>query len=135
MTEDVLDHIGEVPDLVGLVCDEFICQGFVCDGEIVSTAGVTFVKCLGTWHRLVIDAPAVLWRDDEQPTTLVVPEEPTWSYPQVDLADLASVRGKRIVALRETATAGTGVTIEFAFDEGRAIQIVNIDARSDYAVI
>ncbi len=126
--------IGHPPELAGLVCEALICQGFVSDDEVVTTAGVVFLRFRDVWHRLNIDAGVIFWKvQDQTPEPWNVMEE-GWAYPHVDVGAAAGVIGLRLDHYEMTAT-DRGARVAFSFDHGREVIIDNVDDRSDYQIV
>jgi hypothetical protein len=119
-----MEIIGRAPELVGHLCESFICEGFVNRGKLVANANVVLLCFAGVWHRLIIDCGVIIWRQSVgQPKPSMIASE-GWDYPHVDVGAIAGVIGQRLKDYR-MATNATGGQVIFLFDNGRTITINN----------
>jgi hypothetical protein len=126
-----MEIVGRAPDLVGLLCDAFICEGFVHNGKLVANANVVHLCFAGVWHKLTIDCGVIFWRRSEKkPVPWSILSE-GWECPHVDVGAIAGIVGHRLEDYR-MATTNAGGQVIFLFDNGRKIAINNENDRSSF---
>jgi hypothetical protein len=128
------DITGEPPQLSGHICTALICEQFWHHGKLVSIANVIYIQADQNWHRLVLDAGAIHWRNQPAPPEpWEVPEE-NWSYPHFDLAQKEGLVGLLFSGYTMRASA-SGCTVEFSFANGRRLIFEDVQDEVRYAAI
>ncbi|HLZ66200.1 MAG TPA: hypothetical protein VKQ29_08205 [Aliidongia sp.] len=128
-----MEIVGSPPVLAGLRCEALICEGFICQGELVASANVVHLCFAGSWHKLVIDCGAIIWRQSDSIPAPWAVESEGWNYPHADVGGTAGVIGHRLQCY-EMATTPNGGQVAFLFDNGRTIFIHNENDRSTFRI-
>jgi hypothetical protein len=129
----VLEIVGHAPELAGRRCDAFICDGYVYKGELIANASVVHLCVGGEWHKLIIDCGVIIWRRPDGPPSLE-PGFDDFEYPQFDVGAIAGVIGQRLENYSMEADTIRG-RVEFLFDNGSKIAIVNENDRSTFEIV
>ena len=128
------DITGEPPRLSGHTCAALICEQFWHQDELVSIANVIYIQADETWHRLVLDAGVIHWRNQSaSPEPWEAPEK-GWSYPHFDLAQHEGLLGLRFIGYTMNASA-SGCSVEFSFANGRRLVFEETQDVIRYAAI
>jgi hypothetical protein len=112
---------GEVPELRGQVCQEFIIQQLWCGDEIADEVSSVWMRFAGQWYRVQYDC-ILYWEARDRG-----PEEGPWGpsseieYRLVDLAGELSLREVRLTELAAEAKA-FGAVIRFGFTNGVGLE-------------
>ena len=125
---------GTVPQLQGERCEALICEQYCFHDRLESSANVVFLRVGATWHRLAVDHPAIFWRpQSETPQPWSVPEK-GWSYPHVNVGELAALQGR---VIEEVTMQSTDVetTVEIALQGDRIFRLVGTRSSSRYEVV
>ncbi|MBX9650826.1 MAG: hypothetical protein K2X57_27635 [Xanthobacteraceae bacterium] len=129
----MLEIVGSAPELAGCRCDAFICDGFVYKGELISNASVAHLCFGGEWRRLIIDYGVIIWRRSDGLPSLD-PGFDDFEYPQFDVGVIAGIIGHRLESYSMEADTIRG-GVEFLFDNGSRIAIVNENDRSTFEIV
>ena len=125
--------IGKFPALSGRSIEAVVVESFVCAGELVASANVVYIQSAGHWHRLVLDAGTVHWREEEEcPKPWSVPEN-QWVYPHLSLGEELGLSGA-CVSRTNVYREGSGICVEIALSNGRVLVVSNDHDSSSYRV-
>ena len=120
LDSSVPDITGAPPILSGRTCNGLICEQFWDHGALHSAASVIYVKADEIWHRLVLDAGIIHWREQSvSPEPWEVAEE-GWAYPHLDLANQEELIGLEFTGYVMRASE-SGCSVEFEFSDSRRL--------------
>ena len=97
---------GEVPPVVGEICEELICQQLWSDGALEDPGNVIFLRVRGRWFRLYFDFGEIVWNPGAAaPQPWAVPELGV-EYPLFDVAARFELKGLRVASIRTEPIRG-----------------------------
>ncbi len=116
----VPDITGEPPLLRGKTCSGLVCEQFWNHGALCSVASAIYIKADEEWHRLVLDAGVIHWREQRtSPEPWEVAEE-GWAYPHIDLANQEDLTGLTFTDYVMRASE-SGCSVELLFSDCRRL--------------
>jgi hypothetical protein len=123
---------GTPPDMVGAICEGFVCESLRVEGEPPASANITYVKFHGYWYRLYFEFRCIFWRRFDEPTFPWEDESP-WAD-HVNMADEFGIAGQRLVSCAASAT-DEGSEVAFDFGNGLTVLIQDGNDRASYSII
>ncbi|UMR29760.1 hypothetical protein MJ904_22395 [Massilia sp. MB5] len=122
---------GTPPDMVGAICEGFVCESLRVEGEPPASANTTYLKFHGSWYRLYFEFRCIFWRRFEE---LIFPweDETPWTD-HVNITDEFEIVGQRLVSCAVSAT-DEGSEVAFAFENRLTVLIQDRNDRASYSI-
>lgn len=119
---------GDVPKLVGKVCQALLVQQHWYKGVLNEEVNTAYIACDEHWYCLYIDCGIIYWRGDRKPEEFHAPEFAA-HYPVIDVGTQRDCVGRVISDLMMREDEST-TEIEIRFEGADAIVFRNTQDRT-----